>query len=321
MKTKQLIALAVAAGLFIVTGAASVISHKTADRIVSSTAQEFLTADAEFAPPAEDYIGIVDIVGTIQEESSDSIYEGEGYKHTTNLKYIDSLIRDSSNKAMLLYVDSPGGTVYESQEMYDKVMEYKEKTGRPVYAYMAHYGASGAYMISMAADRIYVNQNTTTGSIGVIMSGYDMSGLYEKLGIKNINITSGKNKAATFSKEQIEIYQSQVDESYDEFVEIVARGRDMSEKKVRRLADGRTYTAKQAVRNGLVDEIASYEEAEAAISKEAGTTEYYRPESNISVWASLFSKVEKLLPKSDSQVLAETAEKLESGVFMYYAEL
>ena len=95
----------------------------------------------------------------------------------------------------------------------------------------------------------------------------------------------------------------------------------MSEKKVRRLADGRTYTAKQAVRNGLVDEIASYEEAEAAISKEAGTTEYYRPESNISVWASLFSKVEKLLPKSDSQVLAETAEKLESGVLMYYAEL
>ena len=222
---------------------------------------------------------------------------------------------------MLLYVDSPGGTVYESQEMYDKVMEYKEKTGRPVYAYMAHYGASGAYMISMAADRIYVNQNTTTGSIGVILSGYDMSGLYEKLGIKNSNITSGKNKAATFSKEQIEIYQSQVDESYDEFVEIVARGRDMSEKKVRRLADGRTYTAKQAVRNGLVDEIASYEEAEAAISKEAGTTEYYRPESNISVWASLFSKVEKLLPKSDSQVLAETAEKLESGVLMYYAEL
>ena len=185
----------------------------------------------------------------------------------------------------------------------------------------SHYGASGAYMISMAADRIYVNQNTTTGSIGVIMSGYDMSGLYEKLGIKNINITSGKNKAATFSKEQIEIYQSQVDESYDEFVEIVARGRDMSEKKVRRLADGRTYTAKQAVRNGLVDEIASYEEAEAAISKEAGTTEYYRPESNISVWASLFSKVEKILPKSDSQVLAETAEKLESGVLMYYAEL
>ena len=264
----------------------------------------------------------MDIVGTIQEESSDSIYEGEGYKHTTNLKYIDSLIRDSSNKAMLLYVDSPGGTVYESQEMYDKVMEYKEKTGRPVYAYMAHYGASGAYMISMAADRIYVNQNTTTGSIGVIMSGYDMSGLYEKLGIKNINITSGKNKAATFSKEQIEIYQSQVDESYDEFVEISGPRQGYVRK--RRCADWQTaelILQKQAVRNGLVDEIASYEEAEAAISKEAGTTEYYRPESNISVWASLFSKVEKLLPKSDSQVLAETAEKLESGVLMYYAEL
>lgn len=321
MKTKQLIALAVAAALFIVTGAASVISHKTADHLVGSAAEEFLSEDLEFAPPAGDYIGIVDIVGTIQEESSEQFYDGEGYRHTTNLKYIDRLMEDPSNKAMLLYVDSPGGTVYESREMYDKVMEYKEQTGRPVYAYMAHYGASGAYMISMAADRIYVNQNTTTGSIGVIMSGYDMTGLYEKLGIKNISITSGKNKAPTFSREQIEIYQSQVDESYHEFVKIVAEGRDMSEKKVRRLADGRTYTAKQAVRNGLVDEIASYEEAEAVISKETGTAEYYRPENSRSIWASLFSEIKELMPRSDSQVLAETAEEMESGVLMYYADL
>ena len=95
-------------------------------------------------------------------------------------------------------------------------------------------------MISMAADRIYVNQNTTTGSIGVIMSGYDMTGLYEKLGIKNINITSGKNKAATFSKEQIEIYQSQVDESYDEFVDVYKRQNQSNPNKLNYKKSGRS---------------------------------------------------------------------------------
>ena len=319
MKTKQTIGLVVAVILFIVTGVASVMTNTVSDRIFDRATEKILNGDVEFVPPAGEYIAIVDIVGTIQAQSDD-LYGTEAYRHSTNLNYIDSLIDDSNNEGILLYVDSPGGTVYESQEMYDKLMEYKKETGRPVYAYMAHTGASGAYMISMAADTIYANQNTVTGSIGVIMSGYDLSGLYKKLGIKNIAITSGANKAATFNDEQMKIYQSQVDEYFSEFVKIVADGRNMTEKEVRKLADGRTYTAKQAAQNGLIDKIASYEEAKEMVSNTLGVYQNYRLDSATDFWTSLFAKVENLLPKSDSQVLKETAEEFESGVFMYYVQ-
>ena len=117
------------------------------------------------------------------------------------------------------------------------------KRQRPIWDYMAHYAASGGYMVSMASDKIYANSNTTTGSIGVIMSGYDMSGLYKKLGIRYVSITSGKNKdRSKFTDEQIAIYQDQINEAYEKFVNIVADGRDMSVEDVKKLADGRTYT-------------------------------------------------------------------------------
>lgn len=321
MKTKQTIGLIVAVVLFIVTGVASVITNTVSESIFDKVTEEVLSEGVTFAPPSGDYIAVVDIVGTIQQQSGDTLYSSEEYRHTTTMNYIDSLINDDNNQGMLLYVDSPGGTVYESQEMYDKIMEYKKATGRPVYAYMAHYGASGAYMISMAADEIYANQNAVTGSIGVIMSGYDLSGLYKKLGIENINITSGANKATTFSDEQMEIYQKQVDEYYEVFVSIVAEGRNMSVKNVKKLADGRTYTAKQAVENGLIDKTASYEDAKEMIGRAIGTDSYYELKSSTSLWSSFFSKVESIVPKSDSQILKETAEEFESGVFMYYAQL
>lgn len=320
MKTKQTIGLVVAVILFIVTGVASVVTNNVSDSIFDKVKEEVLSGDVSFAPPASDYIAVVDIVGTIQEQSDDYLYDSGSYRHTTNMNYVDKLMDDENNQGILLYVDSPGGTVYESQEMYDKIMEYKETTGRPVYAYMAHTGASGAYMISMAADKIYANQNVTTGSIGVIMSGYDISGLYKKLGIREINITSGKNKAATFSDEQIALYQEQVDEYYETFVSIVAKGRDMSVKEVKKLADGRVYTAKQAIENGLIDEIASYEDAKEMVARTIGTSNYYSLKGTDDFWASLFAKAEKLIPKSDSQILKETADELESGVFMYYAQ-
>ena len=208
-----------------------------------------------------------------------------------------------------------------SEELYLKLKEYKEKTGRPIWDYMAHYAASGGYMVSMAADKIYANPNTTTGSIGVIMSGYDMSGLYEKLGIRYVSITSGANKdSSQMTDEQIAIYQEQVDEYYNKFVGIVAEGRSMSEEDVKVLADGRTYTANQAIDNGLIDEIALYDDMVSEMRDELGTGEFYELEATQSVLASFLSKAEKLIPKSEAQILKETAASMESGVPMYYAE-
>lgn len=227
MKKKQIIGLVIAVALFIVTGVASVLTNTFSEKLVGDSvdsllSESFFYEETESFAPEEDYIAIVEVSGTIQEETEDIFYMEEGYLHTSTLEYIDELMEDDYNKGILLYVDSPGGTVYESEELYLKLQEYKEVTEKPIWVYMAHYAASGGYMVSMASDKIYANPNTTTGSIGVIMSGYDMTGLYEKLGIEYVSITSGENKdSSKMTDEQIAIYQEQVDEYYERFVDIV----------------------------------------------------------------------------------------------------
>lgn len=324
MKKKQIIGLVVAAALFVGVSAASVFTNTISKNLLQNSADDIINLGGsyQFNPPSEDYIAIVRVEGTIQEQSGSSTLEASsGYQHDSTMNYIDELMDDSNNKGILLYVDSPGGTVYESEELYQKLKEYKETTKRPIWDYMAHYAASGGYMVSMASDKIYANSNTTTGSIGVIMSGYDMSGLYKKLGIRYVSITSGKNKdSSKFTDEQIAIYQDQINEAYEKFVNIVADGRDMSVEDVKKLADGRTYTAKQAKNNGLIDEISLYPDMKDAMSKKLGTSTFYETESDEGLLQSLFSKAESLVPKSEAQVLTETAKSVESGVPMYYAE-
>lgn len=322
MKKKQIIGLVVAAAVFIVTGAASVLTNTFSQRILDSTVSETLAGGLEFSPPAQDYLAVVSVEGTIQEQTSDSVWStAGGYLHTSTMEYLDRLMEDENNKGILLYVDSPGGTVYESEELYDKLMEYKTVTNRPIWCYMAHYAASGGYMAALAADEIFANQNTTTGSIGVIMSGYDLSGLYEKLGIQYFSITSGEYKdSSQMTQEQMDIYQSQVDECYQRFVQKVMDGRDMSEEDVRALADGRTYTAQQAKENGLIDEISTWDAMYGYMLQETDSITIYQPSQSENILASLFSEVKNLVPKSEAQILKETAEEMESGVLMYYAE-
>lgn len=323
MKKKQIIGLVVAAVLFIAVGVSSVLTNAFSQKLVDQSVGNMLTGNYEFNAPMSDYIAVVKVEGTIQEqtESTSLFAAAEGYQHTTTMEYIDRLMADPNNKGILLYVDSPGGTVYESEELYLKLTEYKETTGRPIWDYMSHYAASGGYMTSVAADKIYANPNTVTGSIGVIMSGYDLTGLYEKLGIRYVSITSGENKdSSQLTDEQIAIYQEQVDEYYSRFVEIVSEGRGMSADAVRALADGRTYTAKQAKENGLIDEIALYEDMKEAISEELGVDEFYELESTSDMLSSLLAEIKDLVPKSEAQILTETAAEMESGVPMYYAE-
>ncbi|MEE1086350.1 MAG: signal peptide peptidase SppA [Schaedlerella sp.] len=322
MKNKQIIGMVVAAGLFIAIGCSSVLVNTYSNSLMEESLSETLLDDTAIGTPLEDYIAIVDVSGTIQEQTQTDIFSvAEGYQHNDTMEYIDRLIEDPYNQGILLYVDSPGGTVYESEELYWKLKEYKEETGCPIWEYMAHYAASGGYMISMNSDMIYANPNTTTGSIGVIMAGYDMTGLYEKLGIRYVSITSGANKdSSQLSESQIAIYQSQVDECYNKFVSMVAEGRNMSEEEVRKLADGRTYTAQQALNNGLIDEIALYEDVLDAIASETGIDVFYEPQTETDIFMQLFSEIKESLPKSESQVLLEAAESMESGVLMYYAE-
>lgn len=210
-----------------------------------------------FSPslPNSPYIAVINITGTISED------DGATYNQAWFLNTIEDLTYDSANRGILLYVDSPGGTVYESDEAYLALMDYKEATERPIIAYIASTGCSGAYYISCAADEIYANRNALTGSIGVIMgSSIDLTGLMDKLGIKSTTIHAGKNKNMfsydePVTAEQAAIMQSIADESYEQFTQIVAQSRGMTLAEVQKLADGRVYTARQAVSNGLIDSI------------------------------------------------------------------
>lgn len=231
---------------------------------------------SEYADMSKDHISVLHIEGTISgTDSSDALSVGDGYNHQWTMARLDDVIHNPSSRGLILFVNTPGGSVYETDELYLKIKEYQQ-TGRPVYSAMGSMAASGGYYISAPADKIIANRNCWTGSIGVtIGTVFDFSQLLEKYGVRSVTITSGKNKAMgsavdPLTKEQKAIYQSLVDEAYDQFTGIVAEGRKMSGEKVRKLADGRVYTAKQAKKNGLVDEIGTLEDAVADMQQQYG---------------------------------------------------
>ena len=217
--------------------------------------------------PQEPYIATLYVEGSIASGNVDYFGAALGYQHQWTLDQIDEMIADQNNKALILFVDSPGGGVYESDELYLKIKGYQEETGRPVYAYFGSMAASGGYYISAPADKIIANRNCWTGSIGVTIGTlFDFSQLLEEYGIRTETITSGANKAMGSSfdqltEEQRQIFQGLVDEAYYQFAGIVSEEREIPMEELLKIADGRIYTASQALELGLVDEIAGFDEA------------------------------------------------------------
>ncbi|MCH5268316.1 MAG: signal peptide peptidase SppA [Lachnospiraceae bacterium] len=332
MKTKQIVGILITGAVIIVVGVSGVVSNVVKNKMTTQRTDNMvnsLVSGKSVTLPKKDFVGVINIVGEIKPSDND-IWGSDGkYDHDLYMKYIDQMKEDTFNKGILLYVDSPGGTVYESDELYLKLMEYKEQTGRPIWAYFATQACSGGYYISMASDKIYANRNCWTGSIGVIISLANYKGLYDKLGIKEIDITSGPNKAMgsgglDMTQEQRDILQSLVDEAYDQFVGIVSTGRGMDEKKVRNLADGRIYSALQAKDNALVDEIGSYEEEKKIFLQENGLnsdTQFFTPDTGVgSFMSSLFGAADKVKTKSEAEVVKEIIDSEGKGVLKYYAE-
>lgn len=330
MKNKQIVALIVAAAVFVVTGVSSVAINTWAEKKTASYMSMYdkLLATGETETPSEDYVAVVEVEGTIYSEPTTSTWGStEGYDHPTTMNYIDQLMEDKNNKAIMLYMNTPGGEVTASDDLYLKLMEYKEKTGRKIYCYYADQSCSGGYYISMAADEIYANRNCWTGSIGVIVQMTNMQGLYEKLGIQEINITSGANKAMgssgqALTEEQRAILQSLVDEAYEQFVSIISESREMDINTVKKLADGRIYTAKQALSLDLIDGICTHDEYLDRIREELGSdiTIYQRSAESSFGLENLFASLQSLKSRSDAEVVDDMLENDEMGGVMYYAE-
>ena len=334
MKTKQIVGILVAGLTFIVVCLASMLSKNVFEEFSSDLfSSNKSDKTSSMSKPMGDYVGVLKVEGTMTTaEASSGLLESEGYDHASLIESVEDYTDDDNNVGLLLYVNSPGGTVNAADELYLKLMEYKKTTKRPIYVYMADEACSGGYYVSVAGDKLYANRNTWTGSIGVYMQLANYKELFNKLGIKTTYIKAGKNKtmgAATqdLTKEQQAILQSMVDESYEQFIDVIVAGRkDMTEAEVRKAADGRIYTATQAKDVGLIDDIKNYEEVKLLIKKELGATvEIYEEENDdiTSLLKDLFSATKSLInskDKSETEQILDYIENDGSGVPMYYAK-
>lgn len=179
---------------------------------------------------------------------------------------------DQDVKAIILRINSPGGGVAESAEIYDQLMKLKKKTNKPIYVSMGTMAASGGYYIAAAGDKIFASPETITGSIGVIMQSVNYEGLAKKYGVELVTIKSGPykdimNPARKMTEAEREILQRLINDSYDAFVDVVAKGRKLPEDTVRKLADGRIYDGRQAKALHLVDEFGYLDDVIAALKK------------------------------------------------------
>lgn len=215
-------------------------------------------------------IGVINIDGPIYTSSGRNA--SPFTSPTGSVFWLSQLAYAETNshiKAVLLRINSPGGTVGASQELHNAVQRVRE-AGKPVIVSVADMAASGGYYMAVAAERIFINPGSLTGSIGVIMNGFDATGLLQKIGIKYNAITSGTNKDVgtpykEMSPEQRELLKSIIMNSYEQFLNAVASGRNKPVEEMRSLADGRIFTGEQAVRLGLADELGDMTKAERYI--------------------------------------------------------
>jgi len=212
-------------------------------------ASRFLDRPAHFV--ANSLVGVVEVEGAIVDSKK-------------IIEQLDAFHEDDSVKAIVLRIDSPGGGVGPSQEIYDEVKRID--ADKPIVASMGSVAASGGYYIAAPAREIFANPGTLTGSIGVIMEFANFQELLDKIGLRSEVVKSGKHKdigspVRPMTEEDRALLQSVIDDVHSQFVASVAAGRQLDIQKVRSLADGRIFTGRQARELGLVDELGSLEAA------------------------------------------------------------
>ena len=336
MKKKQWIWLILAILIFAGAGTLSVVSNAWSKTQIANSVSALSELYSGFgggsetaAFPEEPFIAKLDIEGTIADSDSAAGFVAGGFDEAYILDYIDRLTACPDNAGILLFVNSGGGSVKASDEVYLKLMDYKAATGRPVYAYFDGVACSGAYYVAMAADEIWANRNCVCVNIGVYISTYNLSELFDNYGIEEILIKSSDNKAIgsigqEWTDEQLEIYQSIVDIYYNQFVEIVAEGRGMTAEQVKKKDDGREMLAPQALEAGFIDGIGRYEEyRDQVLGYQDGVSLYEEPLPEMDMLSQLlrniYGSVKSLVPRSDLEILRDFAQQQDRIVVMAYA--
>ncbi|MDQ0882753.1 signal peptide peptidase SppA [Peribacillus sp. V2I11] len=333
MNGKRWAALGIAAVLFFVSiavGAATTLFTADTENIID----ELFASESAFyeevieGDDISNVIAVFDVEGTIQDTGEASLLSSATYNHRAFMDKLKMAEENDDIKGIILRVNSPGGGVVESAEIYDKILDIK-KVKKPVYVSMGSMAASGGYYISAPADKIYASPETMTGSLGVIMHGYNYEKLAKKYGVEFETIKSGPHKdimspTREMTGEEREILQNMINNSYDQFVKVIADGRGMTEKEVREIADGRIYDGRQAKENHLIDDFGHLDDVIAAMKTDIGKKDAqvirYTDEAG---FGSLFSMgAQKMLGNDvETAVLTKVLSSSNSPRLMYlYAE-
>ncbi len=221
---------------------------------------------------------LLDLSGIISSQDKDALIQQPNMVAALK-EELTKATKDEKVKAVVLRINSPGGTVNASDILYHEIKTFKASRKIPVVVSMMDVAASGGYYAAMASDAILVHPSTVTGSIGVIMLTVNAKGLMEKVGVEANAITSGPRKDMgspfrTMTAEEKAIFQGVIDSFYHRFLAVVQEGRpNLSADQIKKLADGRIYSGDQAKAAGLVDDIGYLDEAIELAKKKAGLTE------------------------------------------------
>ena len=232
-------------------------------------------------------IALIEVSGVITNSAGRRLLGESENPVSRLLEQLDKARRDPFVKAVVLRINSPGGTVVASELMHEEITHFK-RSGKRIIAVMMDVAASGGYYIACACDEIVAQPSTITGSIGVVMQTFEISGTLSMIGVKTDAVTSGPRKDSgspwrSMRPEERELFQTIIDEMHGRFVKVVALGRpELDESAVRELADGRVYTATQALELGLIDRIAglraTFQDAKRRIgAKAVKVVVYHRP--------------------------------------------
>jgi len=232
---------------------------------------------------------LVDVSGVISEEKQRSIgFREEASPVDLFRESLKKAAADKKIAALIVRINSPGGTVTASDILHHEILEYKKKTGVRVVACMMDVAASGGYYVATAADEIVAHPTSITGSIGVIAMKFNVQGLFEKIGVESRAIKSGdmKDIMSPFrpaTPEEIKIMQTIIDQLNGRFIDVIVEGRKpLSRETVVQLADGRIYTAQQALDLKLIDRMGYLDTTIDGVKKslnldKASVIMYYRP--------------------------------------------
>lgn len=247
-------------------------------------------------------VGLLTLNGPISMANTGSVWSPSNFQ--SMVQDIKSFEENNAIRALIVRINSPGGTVAASQELYQALATLKNNRNIPVVISIGDVGASGGYWVALAGDTIFANPGSMVGSIGVIMQNFDFSEILKKYNITPNTFKSGQHKDLMSSYRKLDssdtrILQGMVDDVHEQFVAVLLERRDITVSDATTIADGRVYTGRQAKENGLIDELGSLDDAINFAAQAAGiigeptvvTKTQYPIQQLVNLWSSYMKRL------------------------------